>query len=147
VVANGEIWSVADARRCRALSGCHALMLGRGMVRDPGLALAVREWHANAPEGDALRITWPTLLPLVADFWHLVCNRLDRRKHCGRLKQWLNFLRQRYPEAGAAYLELRTLNDPLLIGRWLEQQQALYPPAASTAAAGKAKAMGVTAPA
>ncbi|MDE2299283.1 MAG: tRNA-dihydrouridine synthase, partial [Burkholderiales bacterium] len=34
VVANGEIWSVADALRCRALSGCDALMLGRGMVCD-----------------------------------------------------------------------------------------------------------------
>ena len=29
VVANGEIWSVADALRCRSLSGCDALMLGR----------------------------------------------------------------------------------------------------------------------
>ena len=41
VVANGEIWNVADALRCRELSGCHALMLGRGMVSDPGLALAI----------------------------------------------------------------------------------------------------------
>ena len=42
VVANGEIWSVADAQRCRALSGCDTLMLGRGMVCDPGLALAIQ---------------------------------------------------------------------------------------------------------
>ena len=38
VVANGEIWTVEDAQRCRAVSGCDALMLGRGMVADPGLA-------------------------------------------------------------------------------------------------------------
>ncbi|MCJ7799641.1 MAG: tRNA-dihydrouridine synthase family protein, partial [Polaromonas sp.] len=45
VVANGEIWSVDDARRCMAASGCDALMLGRGMVADPGLALAIRGPH------------------------------------------------------------------------------------------------------
>ena len=42
VVANGEIWSVQDALRCRAVSGCTRLMLGRGMVTDPGLALALQ---------------------------------------------------------------------------------------------------------
>ncbi|MBK6852383.1 MAG: tRNA-dihydrouridine synthase [Burkholderiales bacterium] len=41
VVANGEIWTVDDARRCVQASGCTNLMLGRGMVADPGLALAV----------------------------------------------------------------------------------------------------------
>jgi tRNA-dihydrouridine synthase C len=49
VVANGEIWTVDDARRCQAESGCTDLMLGRGMVCDPGLALAVRA--AVAGEG------------------------------------------------------------------------------------------------
>jgi tRNA-dihydrouridine synthase C len=41
VVANGEIWSVEDALRCRAVSGCTDLMLGRGMVSDPGLAMKI----------------------------------------------------------------------------------------------------------
>ena len=70
-------------------------------------------------------IAWPTLLPLVADFWHLVRTRLDRKKQAGRLKQWLNFLRHRYPQALAAYLELRTVNDPLVIDRWLEAHMLL----------------------
>ena len=58
VVANGEIWSVDDARRCIAASGCDALMLGRGMVADPGLALAIRGPHGSA-------LGWPELLPLL----------------------------------------------------------------------------------
>ena len=40
VVANGEIWTLQDALRCREASGCHSLMLGRGMVANPGLALS-----------------------------------------------------------------------------------------------------------
>jgi tRNA-dihydrouridine synthase C len=116
VVANGEIWNVQDALRCRELSGCHSLMLGRGMVTDPGLALAIR---AVTDESIPTSVSWPTLLPFISDFWHLVCSRLERRQQAGRLKQWLNFLRRRYPEAEVAYLALRTLSDPAEVDRWL----------------------------
>ena len=47
VIANGEIWSVADALRCQEVTGCQALMIGRGAVSDPGLALAIA--RANKP--------------------------------------------------------------------------------------------------
>ncbi len=115
VIANGEIWNVEDALRCRDLSGSSDLMLGRGMVSDPGLALAIAEGSSSADP----KMAWPSLLPLIADFWHLVRTRLDKKKQAGRLKQWLNFLRQRYPEAEVAYLALRTTSDPLVIEAWL----------------------------
>ena len=125
VVANGEIWNVQDAQRCRALSGCHTLMLGRGMVTDPGLALAIAADASPEPSDarvDTPHLPWHTLLPLMADFWQLVCSRLDRKKQAGRLKQWLNFLRHRYPQAQTAYLALRTVDDPQLIDLWMAQQ-------------------------
>ncbi len=140
VVANGEIWNVQDALRCREVSGCHMLMLGRGMVTDPGLALAIRAATAmpdyrprffEAPTLDSRSITgtpvstvvdWQTLLPLIAIFWNLVCTRLERRQQAGRLKQWLNILRRQYPEAESAYLALRTISDPATIDRWLAAQ-------------------------
>lgn len=125
VVANGEIWSVADALRCRELSGCDQLMLGRGMVTDPGLALAVKAALASPDAGAAHEVGWPVLLPLVADFWHIVCSRLERRQQAGRLKQWLNFLRRRHPEAEHAYLALRTLTEPARIDQWLAANGAV----------------------
>jgi len=106
VVANGEIWTVADAHACMAQSGCNSVMLGRGAVVDPGLALAVRDNATSTPQ-----VPWPTLLPHVAAFWHIVCTQLDRKKRAGRLKQWLNFLRRRYPEAELAYQALKTARD------------------------------------
>ena len=120
VIANGEIWNVQDALRCRELSGCQALMLGRGMVTDPGLARAIAQHiGADIEATDAPQIPWQQLLPLMADFWQLVRTRLDRKKQAGRLKQWLNFLRHRYQEAQTAYLELRTVNDPQVIDAWI----------------------------
>jgi tRNA-dihydrouridine synthase C len=109
VVANGEIWTVADAARCRAESGCDDLMLGRGMVCNPGLALAIL--HPGGPP-----LAWEALLPLLQQFWQLVCRKIEPRARAGRLKQWLNYLRRCYPEAGRTYALVRTLNDPALVG-------------------------------
>ncbi len=125
VVANGEIWNAADALRCREVSGCDDLMLGRGMVTDPGLAWAIRS--AFAPDAAVPVVTWTSLLPLIADFWHLVCSRLERKQQAGRLKQWLNFLRRRYPEAQTAYMALRTLNHAAEIDEWLAVNLGLGP--------------------
>lgn len=128
VVANGEIWNVDDARRCREASGCDRLMIGRGAVVDPGLGLAIKAsmaastfsatGHSDGDSAPALT-NWPMLLPHLLDFWHIVRTRLDTRAQAGRLKQWLNFLRRRFPEAETAYQSLKTIKDPALIDSWL----------------------------
>jgi tRNA-dihydrouridine synthase C len=105
VIANGEIWTVADALRCREISGCDDLMIGRGIVSDPGLALAIVS-PQRAP------LAWAALQPLLVLFWQLIRAHIEPRARAGRLKQWLNYLRRRYPEAEAAYQAVRTINDP-----------------------------------
>lgn len=119
VVANGEIWTVDDARRCREVSGCSMLMIGRGAVVDPGLGLAIK---ADMNNIQASAVTWSQLLPLVLDFWHIVTTRLDNKAQAGRLKQWLNFLRRRFPEAEVAYQALKTINSPAVVDAWLNRQ-------------------------
>ncbi|MBK5206534.1 MAG: tRNA-dihydrouridine synthase [Polaromonas sp.] len=119
VVANGEIWTVDDARRCREASGCDRLMLGRGAVTDPGLGLAIKAAMLDAADPMPAGITWPVLLPFLADFWHVVCARLHAHSRAGRLKQWLNFLRRRFAEAEVAYQQLKRINDPAMIDGWL----------------------------
>ncbi|WP_077033586.1 tRNA-dihydrouridine synthase [Pelomonas sp. KK5] len=105
VVANGEIWTVADAAAARAQSGCEHLMLGRGMVANPGLALAIRSPGATP-------LTWGQVLPLMRDFFALVRTHVQPKHQAGRLKQWLHYLRRHHPEAEDAYFQLRTVNSP-----------------------------------
>lgn len=112
VIANGEIWTVADALRCREVTGCEHLMIGRGMVTDPGLALAIKGLGG---------VPWSVLPPLLQVFWQQVSARVERRHRSGRLKQWLNYLRKRYPEAQAAFDELRLVNEPDDIEAWLRR--------------------------
>jgi tRNA-dihydrouridine synthase C len=110
VVANGEVWTAQDAERCLAESGCDALMLGRGLVSDPGLALVLR---------GALAPGWRDLLPLLGLYRRLIAPRVAPRHQGGRLKQWLNLLRRRHVQAQAGYEAVRTLSDPLEIERCL----------------------------
>ncbi|QHJ00313.1 tRNA dihydrouridine(16) synthase DusC [Xylophilus rhododendri] len=121
VVANGEIWTVADAQRCRELSGCQALMLGRGAVADPGLAWAIRAADGQAVSG---AVGWTELLPQLDAFWRIISHHFPGRQRVGRLKQWLNLLRRRHPEAEAAFMEIRTLTDPAAVDAWMARQRA-----------------------
>jgi tRNA-dihydrouridine synthase C len=131
LVANGEIWTVADALRCREASGCHALMLGRGMVADPGLALAILATLRGEPPE-----TLPTarLGALLRVFWAQVEAHIEPRARAGRLKQWLNYLRRSHPLAGHAYAALRTENDSRRLAERLFQLFPADPPGPQVAA-------------
>lgn len=115
VVANGEIWSVADALRCRAVSGCESLMLGRGMVANPGLALEIVSATAGLGlhgAADCAALAWTEVMPLLRAYWQIVSGYVEPRHRAGRLKQWLQHLRRHHPQAQALYAELRTVNEP-----------------------------------
>lgn len=129
VVANGEIWTVADARRCRDEAGGTPIMLGRGMVANPGLARAILA-------DDEQQLGWDELQRLLGVFWLLIVAHIEPRSRAGRLKQWLNYLRRTHPEAEAAYQQVRTLTDSREVARLLGLPSAPAPhPAAVPAAA------------
>lgn len=103
VVANGEIWTVEDFHRCREVSGCEDVMLGRGIVADPGLALKIR--GEAAPD-------WMALRPIFELFWQKVQASVQPAHQAGRIKQWLNYMRRANPHAEAAFAELRQISNP-----------------------------------
>ncbi|MEY4694019.1 MAG: tRNA-dihydrouridine synthase [Pseudomonadota bacterium] len=123
IVANGEIWTLEDALRCRAVTGCDRLMIGRGMVADPGLALAIAQHDALGSSGALTSaVAWSQIVRLMRLFWQGIALRVAPRHREGRLKQWLNYLRRVYPEAQEAFDQLRLLNDPAKIEQWLALQ-------------------------
>ncbi len=125
LIANGDVFTPADASRCRAISGCDDLMLGRGMVTDPGLALAIA-----APGHGGL--DWAALQPLLAAFW-IDCGQLTGRdQRAGRLKQWLNFLRRRHAEAELLYREVCALRDEAALERIVFGAQAPQRPSVAS---------------
>jgi len=91
VIANGEIWTLEDARRCQAESGCVDLMLGRGAVANP---LLTREVAGGEPA------TWPEVLAVLRDFGVDIVGTGSEAQLCGRVKQWLSYSRRRWAQAG-----------------------------------------------
>ena len=99
VVANGDLWSVADFKRCRDQTGCRHFMLGRGALANPylphliacelGIAIKLCPAEINQP------IDWvPHLKRLLALTAQIegktgADRRTDHFLVC-RLKQWLN---------------------------------------------------------
>lgn len=112
VLANGDIWSVADWKRCREISGVQSVMIGRGLVRQPDLARQIKA-HQRAEVYQPL--TWQGMWPLIQEFWQRVRQRVTPRHAPGRLKQWLAMLLHCYPEAGQMFKQIRRETDALVI--------------------------------
>ncbi len=112
VYANGEIWTLEDWQRCRAVSGMQDFMLGRGLVARPDLALQIR---AHVEGRHYTPMQWDELIPLVQSFWAQQRRKLPDAYAPGRIKQWLNWLLRSYPEAGALFAQLRRETDCLRI--------------------------------
>ncbi len=104
LIANGDIWSVADYERCITVTGTPDVMLGRGAIRTPDLAKRIRH-----PETASLE--WRHYRGLLAEFWREVREQMPARYCAGRLKQWLNHLRQAHPDAEDLWQTTRPLRD------------------------------------
>jgi len=105
VIANGEIWSVADWRRCGDIAGTADVMLGRGAVSDPWLALRIRGLAAPQPTDD----DWRALRPHLAAYWRDVHRRMRPVHALGRFKMWLGLLGRTWPQARQLHALLRPL--------------------------------------
>ena len=122
VVANGEIWNVEDYQRCRELSGCDNVMLGRGLLAHPGLA--------NTLKGSAFVFNWRNTLALLIQFQCELKVECTPRHACSPLKQWLGYLRLHYPEAGVLLQRVKRIIDANEMLAVLQCEQQLACPAA-----------------
>jgi tRNA-dihydrouridine synthase C len=91
VVANGDIWSVDDFRRCRDETGCMHFMLGRGALANPSLSHHAAEelGIARLPTSSvSLPGHWATHLQRLVR-WMATDDRFSPERTVRRLKQWL----------------------------------------------------------
>ncbi|PSL14908.1 tRNA-U20a,U20b-dihydrouridine synthase [Marinobacterium halophilum] len=108
VVANGDIWTVEDYHRCREVSGCDDVMIGRGLIANPFLAHAIRYGQAGMDAAS----TWSQTCRLLHRYHHDVMARIEARHVNGRTKQWLRMMQRHYPQAEALFADIRVERDP-----------------------------------
>jgi tRNA-dihydrouridine synthase C len=92
VVANGDIWTIEDFRRCRDATGCRHFMLGRGALANPRLAsqvaaeLGIAPPQASRDPGEPF--DWAAQLQSLVD-WAKGFPESQPHRIVPRLKQWL----------------------------------------------------------
>ena len=119
VVANGEVWTVEDWRRCRSVSGCSDVMIGRGAVADPFLARRIKGEVDAQPSRD----DWRLLVPHIIDYWEKMQQRTWAPNAPGRLKLLLSYFRRTWPEAVTLYAAVRPLREPDKVSRVLAEER------------------------
>jgi len=112
VVANGEIWDWQSAQDCMAVTGCDAVMIGRGALNVPNLSRVVKY---NEP-----RMPWPEVVQLLRRYSLLEKQGDTGLYHVARIKQWLGYLRKEYVEATDLFAQVRTLNHSSAIAAAIE---------------------------
>ena len=100
VIANGEVWSVNDWRNCREQTGCEDVMLGRGLIACPDLALQIK---AAAAGKEYQTLSWSAVMQLLNQFYYETKAAYPSRFLGNRVKQWLFYLQMHYPEAKALF--------------------------------------------
>ena len=121
VIANGDVFSLADYLAIRRTSGCQHVMLGRGAVITPDLARQIQRHNQGLPPqpaGFADYLVW------IRRFFQLC------REHAGdtpypasRLKQWLGMMKTAHPQAAHLFTQLRPLTCLQQIEQLLDNYQ------------------------
>ena len=106
VIANGEIWTVEDYWRCRKVSGCDDVMIGRGLIARPDLAAQIKASQSGETRDP---MSWAEAVVLVREYAAALQTRLEDKYVTGRIKQWLNYLRQGFAEAEALWPQARKI--------------------------------------
>jgi tRNA-dihydrouridine synthase C len=110
VIANGEIWTLEDLRRCQEETGCEHFMIGRGAMADVGLAaqIAAEIKGARQEAGHGVSLSAPSdsrdctsaayWLPLF-ERYQAVCEQqgMGAGYILRRMKQWAGMARVRRP--------------------------------------------------
>ena len=113
VIANGDVTDLESYQRIREVSGCSQVMIGRGLVACPELALGIQGWLSE--RAGQVPPRWNELHPWLIDFYGQVRAQVVDRHVAGRLKQWLVMLATHYPEARALFDQIRRQTCPEVV--------------------------------
>ena len=97
IVANGDVWTLEDYIRCREMTGCEDVALGRSALSRPSLAREIKAFV----QGQAQK---PMSFKELMEDWGGPFLQMSQEQRgdsyaLNRFKQWLRFLCRHYTEA------------------------------------------------
>jgi tRNA-dihydrouridine synthase C len=112
VIANGEIWTIEDYHRAREISGCEHVMIGRGLMSRPDLALEIKRGLRQFNRQSQLRF--------IEEFALASHAYRGENYSVGRMKQILKSFAKAEPTAAELFENIKrfdTLNEILTVTR------------------------------
>lgn len=103
VIANGDIWCLEDYIRCREVSTCEDVALGRGAIARPDLALEIKMGQVLG--WDNIEKDW------LGKFIDMSDAAKGAHFASTRTKQWLKFLGREYPKAASQFEAIKRLTE------------------------------------
>ncbi|NKB60592.1 MAG: tRNA dihydrouridine(16) synthase DusC [Gammaproteobacteria bacterium] len=99
ITINGEIWTPSDVTKAMHQSNSEHIMLARGALSCPDLALQTKAWHRSE---NYTPMDWSHVVELVRDQFNSSTH--FKGKYVGnRTKQWLSYLMRHYSEASSLF--------------------------------------------
>ncbi len=106
LIANGDIRSLDDYRRCVAASGCVDVMLGRGALNDPSLARQIKQYK---PGDTIVPMDWCDITSLILVTSEQMEQEYLKKHVLMRIKQWLGMLRRDHQKGQQVFDEIRRM--------------------------------------
>jgi tRNA-dihydrouridine synthase C len=117
LIANGEIWNVADFVRCQEVTGCDQFMIGRGIMSNPYIFKQIKNYLSlNSESGvspNELQSNWERNRILIPQFFEASTIFVNNYFAVSRTKQWLKALSIKDPVAKSIFDELKIITNPL----------------------------------
>lgn len=101
VIANGDIFSQTDAQKCREVSSCNDIMVGRGALMLPNLGQVIKQTASIMP--------WHEVQKLLLKYTECETYGDKSKYYPNRVKQWLKYLKLQYIEADQLFQDVRVL--------------------------------------
>jgi tRNA-dihydrouridine synthase C len=103
-----------DAKKCREVTGCKDIMVGRGALALPNFAQVLKQEESI--------MSWQDVQGLLFKYTQFEVYGDKSRYYPNRIKQWLRYLKIQYPQADELFQTLRTLKTAQEIRTVLERK-------------------------
>ena len=107
IIANGEIWSVEDFKKCQSVTGCENFMIGRGALRNPYIFREIKASLQAAQEKQK-----EDFLKLILPFYSSCTIYVNEYFATSRTKQWLSQLRVGSEKAKDVFDQVKVYKKP-----------------------------------
>ncbi len=115
VIANGEMWTTQDIQRCIDITGVSDIMLGRGLLACPELALRAKNLTTTP-------LLWGDICLLLTHYLNELEKDCPEKYQHALIKQWLVYLRFQYGEAHLFFERIKRIKNTRQIRLALQEE-------------------------